>query len=181
VWGRSGLGIGARRSEGEVVGGGDAGVPFYRVGGGVGRLGDGGERVVAVVCHDGGGGGRFGKGSTGVVVGSDEGGGARRHVSAHMRWRWPFDPGRKMTRRGPRAGERGRGGLAGPTKGQGLVARGGVGPMGGKRRVGQPGWKDSRAAAGTNPEPGQNSKRNSFQILIDFRIWQNFGKLYQEI
>jgi hypothetical protein len=32
-----------------------------------------------------------------------------------------------------------------------------------------------------NPEPGQNSKRNSFRISIDFRIWQNFGKLYMEI
>jgi hypothetical protein len=43
----SGLGIGARRSRGEAVGGGDAGVPFYRVGGGVGWLGDKGERAVA--------------------------------------------------------------------------------------------------------------------------------------
>jgi hypothetical protein len=47
--------------------------------------------------------------------------------------------------------------------------------------VGQPGWKERRAAAGLNPEPGQNSKRNSFGISIDFRIWQNFKKLYKEI
>jgi hypothetical protein len=57
------------------VGGGDVGVPFYRVGGGAGRPGDGGEHVAVVVCHDGGGGGRFGRGSFGVVVGIDEGGG----------------------------------------------------------------------------------------------------------
>jgi hypothetical protein len=43
------------------------------------------------------------------------------------------------------------------------------------------GWKKRWATAGPNPEPGQNSKRNSFEILIDFRIWQNFGKLYKEI
>jgi hypothetical protein len=60
-------------------------------------------------------------------------------------------------------------------------AGGGGGPMGGERGVGWPGWMKSRAAAGLNPEPGQNSKRNSFQISIDFRIWQNFGKLYKEI
>jgi hypothetical protein len=58
---------------------------------------------------------------------------------------------------------------------------GGGGPMGGERRVGRSGWKVRRAAAGPNPEPGQNSKRNSFQISIDFRIWQNFEKLYREI
>jgi hypothetical protein len=28
------------------------------------------------------------------------------------------------------------------------------------------------------PEMDQSSKRISFQILIDFRIWQNFGKLH---
>jgi hypothetical protein len=36
VRGRSGLRIGAKRSGGEAVGGGDAGAPFYRVGGGAG-------------------------------------------------------------------------------------------------------------------------------------------------
>jgi hypothetical protein len=50
VRGRSGLGIGARRSGGEAVGGGDAGVPFYRVGGGAGRPGDGGERAAVVAA-----------------------------------------------------------------------------------------------------------------------------------
>jgi hypothetical protein len=73
VRGRSGLGIGARRNTGEVVRGGDAGAPFYRVGGGAGRPGDGGERVVVMVHYNGGGSGRFGRGSTGAV-GSDEGG-----------------------------------------------------------------------------------------------------------
>jgi hypothetical protein len=43
VRGRSGFGIGARRSRGEAVAGGDAGAPFYRVGGGAGQPGDGGE------------------------------------------------------------------------------------------------------------------------------------------
>jgi formylmethanofuran dehydrogenase subunit C len=42
VRGRSGLRIGARRSGGEVVGGGDAEAPFYRVRGGAGRQGCGG-------------------------------------------------------------------------------------------------------------------------------------------
>jgi hypothetical protein len=69
---RSGLRIGARRSGGEVVRGGDAGVTFYRVGGGAGRPGDGGEWAVVVGRHDGGGGDRFDRGSPGVV-GSDEG------------------------------------------------------------------------------------------------------------
>jgi hypothetical protein len=38
--GRSGLEIGARRSGGGVVGGGYARAPYYRVGGGAGRLGN---------------------------------------------------------------------------------------------------------------------------------------------
>jgi hypothetical protein len=63
VRGCSGLRIGARRSGGEVVRGGDAWAPFYRVGGGAGRPSDVGERVVAVVRYNGGGGGRFGRGS----------------------------------------------------------------------------------------------------------------------
>jgi hypothetical protein len=50
VRGRSRLGIGARRSGGEAVGGGDAEAPFYRVGGGAGRLGDGGEQAAAVAA-----------------------------------------------------------------------------------------------------------------------------------
>jgi hypothetical protein len=51
------------------------------------------------------------------------------------------------------------------------VAVGGGGPMGEEREVGRPGWKERRAVARPNPEPGQNSKRNCFRILIDFRIW----------
>jgi hypothetical protein len=50
VRGRSGLRIGASRSRGEAVGGGDAREPFYRVGGGAGWPGDGGARVAAVVA-----------------------------------------------------------------------------------------------------------------------------------
>jgi hypothetical protein len=110
VRGHSGLGIGARRSGGEVVGGGDAGAPFYRVGGGMGWSGDRGEWPAVVVRHDGGGGGCFGRGSAGTVVGSDEGGApavsregggaGRRRTCAHARRRWqwwPFVPGRKTT------------------------------------------------------------------------------------
>jgi hypothetical protein len=74
VRGRSGLGIGARRSGGEAVGGEDVGTPFYRVGAGAGQPGDGGEWAVAMVRHDGGGGGRLRRGSTRAMVGSDEGG-----------------------------------------------------------------------------------------------------------
>jgi hypothetical protein len=70
VRGRSGLRIGARRSEGEAVGGGDVRAPFYRVGGGAGRSGDRGEWAAVVVRHDGGGGDRFRRGSA-EVVGSE--------------------------------------------------------------------------------------------------------------
>jgi hypothetical protein len=34
---------------------------------------------------------------------------------------------------------------------------------------------------GRKPEMGQSSKIISFRISIDFRIWQNFGKLHKEI
>jgi hypothetical protein len=61
------------------------------------------------------------------------------------------------------------------------VAGGRGGLIGGERGVGRKGWKERRATAGPNLEPSQNSKRNSFRISIDFRIWQNFGKLYKEI
>jgi hypothetical protein len=112
-----------------VVRGGDAGVTFYRVGGGAGRPGDGGEWAAVVGRHDGGGGGRFDRGSPGVV-GSDEGvpwpfrerkGGLQEAASPHTQgggggvgrstWvgRWPS--------RGPCVGERGWGRLAGPAKG----------------------------------------------------------------
>jgi hypothetical protein len=125
---------------------------------------------VAVVHHDGGGGSHFRRGSSLVVVGSDEGGGVLR----------PFGPERKTTERGPRVSERGWGGLAGPAKGRGPVVGGGGGPMGGERGVSRLGWKERWIAAGPNPESGQNSKINSFRISIDFRIWQNFEKLYKE-
>jgi hypothetical protein len=38
------------RSGGEAVGGGDIGAPFYRVGGGAGWPGDGGEWVAVVAA-----------------------------------------------------------------------------------------------------------------------------------
>jgi hypothetical protein len=47
--------------------------------------------------------------------------------------------------------------------------------------VGQPGWKERRAAAGPNPEPSQNSKEILFEFQFIFRIWQNFGNLHKEI
>jgi hypothetical protein len=53
-----------------------------------------------------------------------------------MRHHLPFGPRRKTTGRGPRVGERGRGGLAGPAKGRAPVAGGVDGPMGGERGVG---------------------------------------------
>jgi hypothetical protein len=52
-----------RRGGGGVVGGADAGVPFYRVRGGVGQPGVREERVAAVVHHNGDDGGSFGRGS----------------------------------------------------------------------------------------------------------------------
>jgi hypothetical protein len=78
---RLGHGIRARRRGVGAVGGGDVGVAFYRFGAGARRPGDGGERAVAVVRHDGGGGGRFGRRSTGAVVGSGEGGGGAPAIS----------------------------------------------------------------------------------------------------
>jgi hypothetical protein len=66
------------------VGGADAGVPFYRVRGGAGRPGVGEERVAAVVCHNSDEGSHFGRGSAGVVVGSDEVGGAQAVTGAEL-------------------------------------------------------------------------------------------------
>jgi hypothetical protein len=86
-----------------------------------------------------------------------------------------------MTQRGPRVGERGWGGPARLAKGRCPVVGGGGSPMGRERGVGRPRWKERRAVAGPNPEPSQNSRRNSFRISIDFRIWQNFGKLHKKI
>jgi hypothetical protein len=103
------------------VGGGDAGEPFYRVGGGAGQLGIGEEHAAVVVRHNGCGGGHFGRGSTGVVVGSDEGGGCSgRYGSGRGTWRrWActheaavvaaaIGSGRKTTGWDPRVSERGR-------------------------------------------------------------------------
>jgi hypothetical protein len=50
------------------------------------------------------------------------------------------------------------------------VAVGGSGPNGGERGVGRPGWKMRWAVAEPNLELGQNSKRISFRISINFRI-----------
>jgi hypothetical protein len=118
--GRSGLKNGARRSGGGAVRGGDVGAPFYRIGGGAGRSGIGGEQAVAVVHHNGGGCGRFRRVSTRVVVGSDEGGcsdryGSRRgagrrraHAREAVSVATTISPGRKMTGRGPHVIERGQ-------------------------------------------------------------------------
>jgi hypothetical protein len=57
------------------------------VGGGAGQLGIGEEHAAVVVRHNGCGGSHFGRGSTGVVVGSDEGGGvlwALRERKGHL-------------------------------------------------------------------------------------------------
>jgi hypothetical protein len=67
-----------------------------------------------------------------------------------------------MTGQGPRVGERGWGELAGSAKGRCPVVGGGGGPIGGERGVGRLGWKERRAATGPNPQPSQNSKRNSY-------------------
>jgi hypothetical protein len=72
---------GSEMGHGGAVGGGDAGAPFYRVGEGPRLPGVGGERVAAVVRHNGGGGGYFGRGSARFVVGSDEGGCSSRYRS----------------------------------------------------------------------------------------------------
>jgi hypothetical protein len=48
----------------------------------------------------------------------------------------------------------------------------GIGPARVEGEAGR-GWAESGA--------GPELKKNSFQISIDFRIWQNFGKLYKEI
>jgi hypothetical protein len=52
------------------------------------------------------------------------------------------------------------------------VAVGGSGPKGGERRVGRPGWKERRAVAGPNSEPGKNSK----QILFEFQLILEFSR-----
>jgi hypothetical protein len=52
-----------------------------------------------------------------------------------------------------------RAGRATPAKGRGPMAVWQWWPKRGEGRVGRPGWKEGRAAAGPNPEPGQNSKK----------------------
>jgi hypothetical protein len=69
---------------------------------------------------------------------------------------------------------------AGPAHLRGRRGEGQVGqlkatwPAGAGERGGVP-WLRQK------PEMGQTSKRISFRISIDFRIWQNFGKLHKEI
>jgi hypothetical protein len=75
-----------------------------------------------------------------------------------------LDRGREMRAGPPRQRGMKRGRLGGPT---GRWAD--TGERGGLPRLDQ------------KPEMGQSSKRNSFRISIDFRIWQNFGKLLKEI
>jgi hypothetical protein len=84
---RSGRGERGRRGGGAVVGGADARAPFYRVGWGAGRPGVGEEQATVVVSHNGDEGGHFRRGSTGVVVGSDEGGGVLRPLQERKRRR----------------------------------------------------------------------------------------------
>jgi hypothetical protein len=77
-----------RRGGGGAVGGADAGVPFYRFGGGAVWVGVREEWVVPVVCHNGDEGGRFRRGLDGVVVGTDEGGCSGRYGSGSGIERW---------------------------------------------------------------------------------------------
>jgi hypothetical protein len=87
---RSGRGERGRRGGGGVVGGADVRAHFYRVRGGAGRPSIREERSAVVVRHNGDEGGRFGRGSTGVVVGSDEGGGCSGRYGSGIgagRWR----------------------------------------------------------------------------------------------
>jgi hypothetical protein len=117
------------------------------------------------VHKDGGGGGYFGRGSARVVVGSDEGGalailGAKggRREAARMRAHEEDDRAGPACRR-ERAG---RAVFAGqrswPNGGWRWWRR-----PNGRGKGSGPAWvKERRAAAGSNPEPGQISKRNSF-------------------
>jgi hypothetical protein len=47
--------------------------------------------------------------------------------------------------------------------------------------IGRSGWKERRAMAGPNSEPGQNSKEILFEFQFIFRIWQNFKNLHKKI
>jgi hypothetical protein len=95
-----------------------------------------------------------------------KGEGHREVAHAHAGWQWwrrPVGPGRKTT---------GRGELAGLAKGRGPEAFWQRWPKRRERRVGQPGWKQRRVAAGPNPESGQNSK----EILFEFQLILEFGR-----
>jgi hypothetical protein len=50
-----------------------------------------------------------------------------------------------------------------------------------RRRGEQAGRRPRPRRVGRKPKMGPRSKRNSFRISIDFRIWQNFGNLHKEI
>jgi hypothetical protein len=171
----SGLGIGASRSGGGAMGGGDTEVPFYSFGGGAGRPNDGGERAVVGVRHDGGGGGRFRRGLAGEVVVSDEGGGvlqsfqerkgasggsARVHA---RRWWRPFGPGRKTIERGLRVGE--RGGRAG-WGGQRLRPSGGWWPNG---------WGKGSGSARVEGEAGRGWAESGAGTEFKKKFFSNFN------
>jgi hypothetical protein len=71
-----------------------------------------------------------------------------------------------------------------PKRQRGRTGEGWVGWLKDTRPAGQ--WAGARERGGgpqlgRKPKMGQSSKRNSFRISIDFRIWQNFGKLLKEI
>jgi hypothetical protein len=80
--------------------------------------------------------------------------------------------------------DRGREMMVGPARQCGRRGDGWVGQL---KATGLAGWwagageRGGGPRLGQKPEMGQSSKRNSFRISIDFRIWQNFGKLYKEI
>jgi hypothetical protein len=81
----------------------------------------------------------------------------------------------------PREEDEGGAGWLGRPKAEAQWQFRGGGPKRREGRVGQPGWKERRAAAGLNPEPGQNSKEILFEFQFIFRIWQNFRNLHNVI
>jgi hypothetical protein len=122
------------------------------------------------------GGDRPGTNGGGVVLGPFwKRKGRREAARAHTRYQWrrrPVGSGRKTT---------GRGGLAGPAKGRGLVAVWRRWPKRRERRVGRPGWKERRAAAGPNLESGENSKKILFEFQLILEFGRNLEILYKEI
>jgi hypothetical protein len=169
-WGelRCGL-LEAQKWGKEEVGGGDAGAPFYNLGGGAGRPSVGGEWVAAVVRHNGGG-NHFGRGSTRVVVGSDEGvlwplrerKGRREVARPHARqWRrlWPSIWGGRRPG-GARMLATGGGWLAG------LADR--LKPNGG---VGKVAHREGRG--------GENQANSRKKILFKFLLNFGFGRTFE--